>query len=79
MHVLLLVVPDKCANIYLFLVVYRSDSGIGSLAFSETQHGVRGPRGALRDGQSFWKKIASKIGQKYSFLNLLENVVIIFF
>ena len=61
--------------------------GIGSLVFSDTQHGVRGPCCAWQS-QIFWKKnFCPKNGQKigvfqfigkfshYFFLNLVYNVV----
>ena len=58
--------------------------GIGSLVFSETQHGVRGPCLVVRDRARFFRKNLfapkmGKMGQKQGFLNLLENWVINFF
>ena len=57
---------------------------IGSLVFSETQFGVRGPYLVVRYRAGFFLKNLfapkmGKMGQKQGFLNLLENLVIIFF
>ena len=57
---------------------------VGSLVFSETQHGVRDPCLIVCDRAGFFLKNLfaqkmGKMGQKQGFLNLLENLVIIFF
>ena len=61
--------------------------GIDSLVFSDTQHGARGPCVIVRGRARFFEKIFlskkwgkwTKNGKKWGFLNLLENLVIIFF
>ena len=58
--------------------------GIGSLDFSETQHGVRCPYGVVRDRAAYLGKhsLSQKWGEwtkNSDFLNLLENLVINFF
>ena len=57
---------------------------IGSLVFSETQHGVRGSCLVVCGRSGFLKKNLfaqkmGKMGQKQEFLNLLENLVMNFF
>ena len=61
--------------------------GIGSLVFSETQHGVRGPCVVVRERarmfeKHFFAQNMGKMGQKSAkigFLNLLENLDFNFF
>ena len=53
--------------------------GIGSLVFSESQYGVRGLYGVVRNSQIFLKKFLSPKWSKSRVLNLLENLVINFF
>ena len=54
---------------YLSFHLSVSFLGIGSLVFSETQHGVRGPYIVVCDSQIFWKKSSSgkndQNGQKW--------------
>ena len=71
--------PSFCLEVFL---------GLAYSFFSETQHGVRGSCGVVHCRARFLeKKIAAKIEemgkkemvQKFDFLNLLENFVVIFF
>ena len=72
-RVCLSVLPSICLS-----VLSRSFRGIGWLVFSGTQHDVRSSCGVVHDSQIFWKN-GPKMDYKQGFLNLLENVVIIFF
>ena len=65
------------------VLLSRSFVGIGSLFFSGTQHGLRGPFGVMTE-LDFFKKLfllpkMEKIGQSLGSLNVYENLVIIFF
>ena len=55
------VLPSFCPSVLLS----GSFLGIGSLVFSETQHGVRGPCVVVRDGARFSEKnlFAQKVGK----------------
>ena len=58
--------------------------GIGSLDFSETQHGVRYSYSVVRDRAAYLGKYSlpqkwGKCTKNSEFLNLLENLVINFF
>ena len=74
------IIPSFCP----LLLLSGGFLGIGSLFFSEIQHGVRGPCGIVFGSARFFEKIIfpqkmDKMGQKQDFLNLLENLVINFF
>ena len=75
-------------SVRLSVLLSGSFLGIGSLVFSHTQHGARGPYDVVFDRAEFFEKkyfsskygkSMTKIGQKCVFLNLLQNLFIIFF
>ena len=60
-------------------LLFRGFLGIGSLAFSGTQHGLRGSFAVVYDSQIFWKSCLApkmrKIGQAQGSLNVWESLV----
>ena len=52
--------------------------GIGSLCFSETQHGIRGRCSVERDRAIFFIYFFPKNGPKIGFFNILENLAMTF-
>ena len=51
----LLAMTRRVILISLSVLLFRSFLGIGSLVFSRTQHGVRGPCGAVNDRGRFFE------------------------
>ena len=69
----------ELGSVHPSVLLSGSFLGIGTLVFSETQHGVRGPCVAVHVRARFFEKTLPKNGQKIVFLNLLENLEINFF
>ena len=62
--------------LFFRLSVFQSGSFlvIGSLVFSETQHGFRGPYGVVRDSQIFEENYLTKNGEKFPKIGFFEFI-----